>query len=119
MTSDGVKLLPKGNEFLTLAEVAELLRYAGKDRERSVRRLFARHRISLVRRDRGTFLVTPDQLRRLIEALECSPSESAEDIFMSVERSVSVRKRKSSRSTLRDAIVEATRKNIERRLKAS
>ena len=49
----------------TLAEVAEELRYTGRDRERSVRRLFNRHGIALLRRDRGTFLVTDQQLAAL------------------------------------------------------
>jgi hypothetical protein len=45
-------------KLFTLDEVAETLRYVGTDRERSVRRAFTRHGISILRRDRGTFLVT-------------------------------------------------------------
>src|SRR5262245_10101186 len=74
----------------TLEEIADLLRYTGRDRARSVRRLFERCRISLLRRDRSTFLATEHQLETLLEALTCSPSESAAGSTTSVARSASV-----------------------------
>jgi hypothetical protein len=39
-----------------LAEIAEQLRYTGRDRERSVRHLFQRREIPVLRRDRGKAL---------------------------------------------------------------
>src|SRR6516164_6610342 len=88
----------------TLDEVAGHLRYEGRDRERSVRRLFQRHRIPLVRRDRGTFLVSDGELAALVEAMKCSPSESAAGSTTSAARSASVAKPAGSKSTLRAAI---------------
>jgi hypothetical protein len=57
-------------ELYTLDEAADYLRYRGRDRQRSVRRLFQRHRIPLLRRDRGTFLVSAQQPAALLEADE-------------------------------------------------
>src|SRR2546426_3987142 len=94
-------MVPK---LYTLAEVADLLRYAGRDRERSVRRLFERSRIPLLRRDRGTFLATEQQVGTLLEALKCSPCGNEDGFTTSVARSVSVAKPAGSKSTLRDAI---------------
>ena len=67
-------------KLYTLAEIADHLRYTGCDRERSVRRLFDRYGVPVLRRDRSTFLVTEKQLASLLEAMECSPSENAADL---------------------------------------
>ena len=64
-------------KLMTLTEIADALRYEGADRERSVRRLFERHNIPLLRRDRNTFLATEDQFAAILEVMKCSPSESA------------------------------------------
>ena len=106
-------------KLYTLAEVAEELRYTGRDRERSVRRLFERHAITLLRRDRGTFLVTDQQLAALLEALKCSPSENVAVSGMFAARSVSVAKPVASKNTLRDAIAEQMRKRTAPVSKAS
>ena len=103
----------------TLAEVADDLRYTGTDRERSVRRLFQRYRIPILRRDRGTFLATDQQLAARLEAMKCSPSESAVESGTSVARSVLVVKPVASKSTLRDAISEQMQKATGRVSKAS
>jgi hypothetical protein len=36
--------------MLTLATIAERLHYKGRDQQRSVRRLFARHRVPMIKR---------------------------------------------------------------------
>jgi hypothetical protein len=60
-------------KLFTLDEVAT--RYIGTDRERSVRGLFRRHGITILRRDHDTWLVTEAQLATLMEALDqCSQS---------------------------------------------
>jgi TilS substrate C-terminal domain len=92
------------SRLYTLDEVADQLRYAGRDRERSVRRLFGRHHIPLLRRDRSTFLVAEQQLAALMEAMKCSQSENEGVFGTSVVRSVSARKLEPSKSTLRDVI---------------
>ena len=66
------------SHFFTLGEIADEFRYTGRDRERSVRRLFLRLGIPLLRRDRATFLVTEEQRSSLIEAMKCSPYADAE-----------------------------------------
>ena len=86
----------------TVAEVADQLRYTGSDRERSVRRLFQRYGIPILRRDHGTFLVTDEMVGMLLEAMKCSPSENAVTSGMSVARSASVARPATSKSTLRD-----------------
>src|SRR5713226_757906 len=87
-------------ELRTLAEIADRLRYDGSDRERSVRRLFHRHKIGLVRRDRGTYLVSETQYASLLEAISCSRSGSAANTSTSEVRSVSGAKRDSSKNIL-------------------
>ena len=84
----------------TLKEVADDLHYRGIDRERSVRRLFARMGIKILRPSRGIYLVTDLQFEQLIEAMTCLPCGSAEEIGTSVVRSVSGAKRESSKNIL-------------------
>ncbi len=96
--------------LFTLAEIAEQLRYAGRDRERSVRRLFQRHGIALLRRDRGTFLVTDEQLAALLESMQCSPYENAAVSGTSVARSASAARPVASKNILQAAIAEKMRK---------
>jgi hypothetical protein len=86
-------------KLFTLDEVATTLRYIGTDRERSVRSLFRRHGITILRRDHDTWLVvTEAQLAMLMEALDqCSRSESdAAASITSAERSASAAPRESS-----------------------
>jgi hypothetical protein len=106
-------------KLYTLAEVADDLRYSGRDRERSVRRLFLRYGVPILRRDRGTFLITDQQLTALVDAMKCSPSENVVVFGTSVARSASVAKPVASKNTLRDAIAERMRRHTELVLKAS
>jgi hypothetical protein len=106
-------------KLYTLAEIAYELRYSGRDHERSVRRLFQRFGIQILRRDRGTFLVTEHQLAALVDAMKCSPSENVVAFGTSVARSASVAKPVASKNTLRDAIAERMRRHTELALKAS
>jgi hypothetical protein len=100
-------MLPK---LYTLAEISDLLRYTGRDRERSVRRLFNRYKVPVLRRDRSTFLVTQDQYDSLLEAMRCSPCGSEAGSTMSVGRCGSVAKPAGSKSTLRAAIAAKMQK---------
>jgi len=93
-------------KLFTLDEVAAILRYVGTDRERSVRRAFERHGISILRRDRGKFLVTEQQLAALMEAMKCSQSVDEAGCTTSGVRSVSAARPASSKSALRDAIAK-------------
>ena len=97
-----------------LSEIAEILHYTGRDRERSVRRVFKRHGIPILRRDRNTFLATEQQLNALLEVMKCSAPAAAGGSGTSVARSVSVAKPASSKSTLRDAIAKKMPKRIAR-----
>src|SRR5215510_15060111 len=93
--------------LLSPAIVADRLYYTGRDRERSVRRLFARHSIPIIRRGRGAYFVTELQYAALIEAMTtCSPSGSAARTSTSGGRSVWGAKRASSKSTLQAVIAE-------------
>ena len=61
--------------LLTLTTVANRLHYLGRDRERSVRRLFAQHGVSMIRRGRRGYFVTEWQYAALIEKMTtCLPS---------------------------------------------
>jgi hypothetical protein len=97
-------------QLYTLAEVAERLRYAGYDRERSVRRLFERHKIPLLRRDYHTFLVSADQFAALLEAMRCSRSENEARSGTPVVRSEWVNRSVTSKNTLRDVIAKKMQK---------
>lgn len=59
------------------------------------------------------------RMTAIIEAIKCSPSENEATSGMSVGRSVSVARRASSKSTLRDAIAEKMQKRTERASKAN
>ncbi len=89
---------------LTLSEVADLLRYDGKDRERSVRRLFRKYGVSIIRRDRNTFLVLPEQYKALMEKMTCLPSEDEVACGTVEVQSVSAKPSGRSKNTLRAAI---------------
>src|SRR5262245_3632317 len=91
-------------KLFTIAEVADLLRYTGRGRARSVRRRLDRWRAPLTRCERGPFLATEEHVEGLLEAMKCSPSASAAGSTTSVARSVSVAKPAGSKSTLRAAI---------------
>jgi len=93
--------------LLPLTTIADRLQYAGKDRVRSVRRLFARHDIPIIKRSRGAYFTTEQQYTALIEAMiKCSPSASAANSSTSVARSVSAGKRASSKNILAAQIAE-------------
>jgi len=62
----------------------------GRDRERSVRRLFERLRVPMTKRSRGTYFVTEAQYAELIEKMTtCSRSGVEAKTSISVARSVS------------------------------
>jgi hypothetical protein len=90
--------------MLSLATIAERLHYSGRDRERSVRRLFARHGVPMIRRGRRVYFVTEQQYAELIEKMTCSQSGGEAKIFTSAVRSVSGAKRVSSKSILAERI---------------
>jgi hypothetical protein len=98
---------PGPGRLYTLSEVADRLRIDGRDRERSVRRLFERHRIGIMRLGSRSFLVAERQYAALLEAMTCLRSESVAKSIMSAERSVLVAKRESSKSILA-AQIDAT-----------
>jgi hypothetical protein len=102
---------------LTLAEVADRLRVAGQDCERSVRRLFDRHGINILRPNHRTFLVTERQYAALLEAMTCSPSESAAKSITSGARSVLVVRRESSKNILREQIAATMQTRTDRSLR--
>jgi hypothetical protein len=95
---------PHPDGLLTLDQIADRLQYHGRDRLRSVRRLILRHGIPHTRRDRRSWLLTTAQLDMLLEALECSPCESAGRSTTAVERSASGGRSGTSKSTLRAAV---------------
>jgi hypothetical protein len=104
--------------LLTLAAIAERLQYTGRDRKRSVRRLFARHGVPMIERGRGVYFVTEQQYSALLEAMTtCSHSDDAGRNSTSAARSASGVKRGTSKNTLRAAIAERTRKRTDRGLK--
>jgi hypothetical protein len=104
--------------LLSLAIIADRLQYAGSDRERSVRRLFARHHVPLKLRGR-IYFATEDLYHALLEAMTTcpSPSESAASISTRVARSVSGGKRESSKSILAAQIDATLRKSTARNSK--
>ena len=104
--------------LLPLTTIADRLHYVGIDRERSVRRLFAKYSVPIVKRGRGSYFVTEQQYEALIEAMTiCSTSGGAAKISTSVGRSVWVAKRGSSKSILAAQIAETLRKPIGQSLK--
>ena len=99
--------------LLTLTTVANRLHYLGRDRERSVRRLFAQHGVSMIRRGRRAYFVTECQYTALIEKLTtCLPSGAEARTTTSVVRSVSGGKRASSKSILAEQIAVTMQKPI-------
>src|SRR5262249_2718187 len=99
---DQAKLCP-------LSTIADRLHYTGRDRERSVRRLFERHRVSIIKRSRGAYFVTEWQYAALIEKMTtCLPSGAEARTTTSGVRSVSGGKRASSKSTLAERIAAMT-----------
>ena len=92
--------------LLALEIIADRLQYAGSDRERRVRRLFARHGVPIIKLGRGVYFVTEFQFAALIEATTCLPCASAAKTGTSVVRSVSGGKRISSKSILAAQIAE-------------
>ena len=99
--------------LLTLGELADRLHYDGRDRERSVRRCFRHYGVPLVRRDGRGYLATEQQFAALLEAMTCSLSEKEGATGTSGARSASVKRRASSKNTLRAAIAEKMQKPIE------
>ena len=99
----------------SLATIAEKLQYSGRDRERSVRRLFARHRVPIIKRGRGAYFVSDAQFAELIEKMTtCLPSGAEATTSTSVARSVSGGKRASSKSILAEQIAATMPKRIAR-----
>jgi hypothetical protein len=93
--------------MLPLATIAERLHYNGCDWERSVRRLFQRHGVPMIKRGRGAYFVTEAQYAELIEKMTtCSASgaEAKRKSGTSAARSVSGARRVSSQNTLAEQI---------------
>ena len=99
----------------SLATIAARLHYRGRDRERSVRRLFALHRVPIIKRGRGAYLVTEGQFAELIEKMTtCLPSGAEARTSTSVVRSVSGGRSVSSKSILAERITEKMQTRIVR-----
>lgn len=97
--------------MLTLATIAERLHYSGRDRERSVRRLFHRHGVPMIKRGRGAYFVTEAQYAELIEKMTtCSRSGVEANTSTSAVRSVLGRKRGSSKNVLAERLTETMRR---------
>lgn len=106
--------------MLPLATIAERLHYSGRDRERSVRRLFQRHGVPMIKRGRGAYFVTEVQYAELIEKMTtCSPSgvEAKRRFGTSAVRSASGARRKSSANILAEQIAATLQKPIEQKSK--
>src|SRR5215469_16659298 len=104
-----------GGVILTLATVADRLHYTGRDRERSVRRLFAHHGVSMIRRGRRVYFVTERQYAELIEKMTtCSPSGNAANTSTCAVRFVSGGKRASSKNILADQIAATMQTHTDR-----
>jgi hypothetical protein len=100
------------SELIPISIIADRLHYMGRDRERSVRRLFERHRVSIIKRSRGAYFVTEAKYAELIEKMTtCSPSGNAANTSTSAARSVSGGKRASSKSILREEIAARMQRN--------
>ena len=76
--------------FLTLEEVADRLRITGKDQRRSVRELFRKHGVPIIRKRNS--LVSEEQFESLVEAMTGSLSGNAVGSITPGARSVSVRR---------------------------
>jgi tRNA(Ile)-lysidine synthetase-like protein len=96
--------------LLPLAIIGERLHYGGRDRERSVKRLFRRYGVPMIRRGRSYF-VTEQQYVELIEKMTCLPSGAEARISTSGARSVWGGKRVSSKNILAERLAETTRRS--------
>src|SRR5215469_2630295 len=104
-----------GSAMLTLATVADRLHYTGRDRERSVRRLFALQGVSMIRRGRRVYFVTEWQYAELIEKMTtCSPSGNGANTSTCAVRSVSGGKRASSKNILAEQIAATMQTRTDR-----
>src|SRR4029077_108738 len=65
------KMISASELLLPLSTIADRLHYTGRDRDRSVRRLFKRHGVPMIRRGRGASFVTEQQYAELIEKITC------------------------------------------------
>src|SRR5262249_54690238 len=93
--------------IVPLATIAERLHYSGRDQERSVRRLFQRHGVPMIKRGRGAYFVTEAQYAELIEKMTtCSRSGVEANTSTSAVRSVSGRKGVSSKNILAERLAE-------------
>jgi hypothetical protein len=106
--------------MFSLATIAERLHYSGRDRERSVRRLFMRHGVPMIRRGRGADFVTEQQYAELLEKITtCLPSGVEAKTSTSAVQSVSGGKRGSSKSILSERIAETMQRRIDQSSKPS
>src|SRR6516165_8036627 len=100
-------------ELYPLSTIADRLHYMGRDRERSVRRLFERLRVPMIKRSRGAYFVTEAQYAELIEKMTtCSRSGVEAKTSISVARSVSGAKHASLKSILAEQIAVTMQKPI-------
>jgi hypothetical protein len=98
-------------KLLSMEAVAERLQYGGRDHLRSVRRLFGRHGVPMIRRGRAAYFVTEAQYAELIEKMTtCSQSDVEAKTTTSAVPSVSGGRRVSSKSILAGRIAETMRR---------
>jgi hypothetical protein len=103
----------------SLATIAERLKYTGRDRERSVLRLFERLGVPMIKRGRGGWFVTDQQqYEQAIEKMTCLPSGVVARTSTSVARSVSVGNRVSSTNILRERIAAKLQKRTVQSLRS-
>lgn len=91
-------------DLLTLTEVAERLRLDGRQLERAVRRLIRQHDVPVTRLGRNRLRLTEAQFTLLLERMTCSISASEASTGTAAAPSASDARRKSSKSTVRDAV---------------
>ena len=99
--------------LIELEEIARRLKFDGTDLRRSVRRVFDRHHVPLIKRGRNNFFATEAQYALLMERMECLQSEKKANGTTVEARSVSGRRSRGSKSTLRDAVNATLRKRTE------
>ena len=94
-------------QILTFDEIANELRFKGRDPKRYVERRFKHHGVDYI----PSIGATTVQFQSLLEAMSCSPSANEADTSTAVARSVSARRPASSKSTLQAAVNNAMQRS--------
>jgi hypothetical protein len=98
--------------LITLSEMADLLHYEGRDRERSVRRCFQKHGLQLLKRDGRAAFATEQLYQELLWRMQgCSASVDEANYSMRAVQSASAGRSAKSRNTLRAAVNAKLRSN--------